>query len=319
MNFEEFAADLPLEHSLQFSSAEESEETLHQMGIEQPVHQIGKGSFRYRLAFRSAADTELFADRFSTAVSLHLEPPAGSIAFLFPRTTSGQFLASGQPAGDKKLIIMPSGSGTDIVIPELSGSEAIIIPQHRFTEMIDAMCPALHAIGLKDELLVSGDVARLHALRRATRLLIARSDADPHGENSANLVADLLIWLEDCVPELKPKRLRENVASARGAKLARDYIEDQYREPVHLETLCRTTGISARSLQRGFRNYFDQTLTEYVKTVRLDNARRELQATDAALTSVACIAMRHGNAHLGRFSVAYRERFGESPRATLAG
>jgi AraC-like DNA-binding protein len=220
--------------------------------------------------------------------------------------------------GDKKLIVLPSGSGTDIVIPDLSGSEAIIIPQHRFTEMIDAMYPALHAIRLKDELLVSGDVARLHALRRATRRLVARSDADPYGENSANLVADLLIWLEDFMPELQPKRLRKSEASARGAKLARDYIEDQYREPVHLEALCRATGIPARSLQRGFRNHFDQTLTEYIKTVRLDNARRELQSAETALTSVANIAMRHGNAHLGRFSVAYRERFGESPRATLA-
>jgi transcriptional regulator GlxA family with amidase domain len=76
--------------------------------------------------------------------------------------------------------------------------------------------------------------------------------------------------------------------------------------------------VSGRTLQRCFREYFDLTITDYVKTVRLDTARREMLTAHPSVTSVAAIAMRHGNAHLGRFSVDYRERFGESPKDTLA-
>jgi transcriptional regulator GlxA family with amidase domain len=52
--------------------------------------------------------------------------------------------------------------------------------------------------------------------------------------------------------------------------------------------------------------------------LRLDSARRELAAADHAATSVTTIAMQNGFHHLGRFSVGYREHFGESPRETLA-
>ena len=76
--------------------------------------------------------------------------------------------------------------------------------------------------------------------------------------------------------------------------------------------------MGVRTLQRCFREYFDLTITEYVKTVRLDAARRKLAATDPVRESVSSIAVQHGFSHFGRFSVEYRERFAESPRETLA-
>lgn len=73
-----------------------------------------------------------------------------------------------------------------------------------------------------------------------------------------------------------------------------------------------------RTLQRSFRKYFDLTITAYLKTVRLDATRRELLAAHPSENTVAEIALRHGLTHLGRFSVEFRDRFGESPRDTLA-
>jgi transcriptional regulator GlxA family with amidase domain len=97
-----------------------------------------------------------------------------------------------------------------------------------------------------------------------------------------------------------------------------ELLEEGCREAVHLEDLCRATGVGVRTLQRSFREYFDLTITEYLKAVRLDAAHRELSTAHPAVESVAAIASRHGITHLGRFSVKYRERFGESPRETLA-
>jgi AraC-like DNA-binding protein len=55
----------------------------------------------------------------------------------------------------------------------------------------------------------------------------------------------------------------------------------------------------------------------YLKTVRLNAAYRSLDASHTGHSTVAAIALQHGFTHLGRFSVAFRERFGESPSATL--
>jgi len=76
-------------------------------------------------------------------------------------------------------------------------------------------------------------------------------------------------------------------------------------------------GVGARTVQRSFREYFDLTITDYLNAVRLDAAHRELAAAQPAQDSVTAIALRSGFSHLGRFSVEFRKRFGESPRETL--
>jgi transcriptional regulator GlxA family with amidase domain len=54
----------------------------------------------------------------------------------------------------------------------------------------------------------------------------------------------------------------------------------------------------------------------YLRNVRLDHCRRLLVAGTASVTDVA---QQCGFTHLGRFSAAYKERFGELPSHTLTG
>lgn len=73
-----------------------------------------------------------------------------------------------------------------------------------------------------------------------------------------------------------------------------------------------------RTIQNQFHEDLDQTLTGYLKNRRLERARADLADTapDSGIT-VTDIASRWGFAHLGRFAVTYRARFGESPSQTL--
>jgi len=91
-----------------------------------------------------------------------------------------------------------------------------------------------------------------------------------------------------------------------------------FRHPVHLEDLSRHSGVGIRMVQRCFRECFDTTITEFLKAVRLDAAYRELAATYPDKTNVKQVALHNGFTHLGRFSEAYRQRFGELPSETLA-
>ncbi len=102
------------------------------------------------------------------------------------------------------------------------------------------------------------------------------------------------------------------------AKQAQAFINEHHTELIHIEDLCRATGVGVRSLQRAFRGYFEVTITEYIKTVRLDMAHRALAAAHPAECSITEIALANGFGHLSRFSGMYRERFGESPTKTQA-
>jgi transcriptional regulator GlxA family with amidase domain len=72
-----------------------------------------------------------------------------------------------------------------------------------------------------------------------------------------------------------------------------------------------------RSLQLVFRAKLDCSPVQYVRNERLKLAHYLLKtAPDGA--QVSQIACDVGLPHLGRFSVAYRHKFGQSPSATLS-
>ena len=316
MRYDEFAADLPSNRTTVFTSAEENEEALHRLGVHQEVRQLGKGRFRSHLALRSTEQADLFADRFSTGISIRLEPPTGTAGFLFPRTANGRFLASGHDVGNSKLIVLPPGSETDIVASDLVGSEAFAIPEERFTEMSELLCPT--SARLDGTAVIQGDTAHLHKLQTAVLDLIARPELGPDDEQVSNLVAQTVAWAGRFSSPWRPERITVSGARGRVARQAREFLHDHFREAVRIDDLCRETGVGVRTLQRCFREYFDVTITEYLKTLRLDAARRQLMAADPSHGLVTAIALQHGFGHLGRFSIEFRERFGESPRQTLA-
>lgn len=247
-----------------------------------------------------------------------LEPPQGTVGLLVFRSATGQFRASGKNVANDKFVILPNGSGTDIVAPDLCGSEAITFPEARFTEMTETLCPTPKSVRPEGMTVVEGNTAQLHALRKAVLRLVANPDSDAEDERVSNLLATTVGWMGHSSSRCRPEGLTVNGARSRVAKQAREFIEAHYREAVHLEDLCRVTGVGLRTLQRSFREYFDLTVREYLKTLRLDAAHRDLATAHPEQDLVTTIAMQHGFTHLGRFSVEFRERFGESPSETLA-
>ena len=320
MTYEEFASDLP-RHRMVFSSAEETEETMRCMGVRQEMRQLGRGAYRSEMAVRTSEDADFYADRFNKACSIFLEAPADTVGLLIFRSANGPLLASGNNVANDKLVVMPSGSGVDLVIPDLAGSEAFTVPEARFIAAAEALCPTPKSVRPDRLAMIEGDTVQLQALRKAMIDLVARpeSDPDPDPEGVSNLIAKTIAWMGHSSSKRSPEAMIVNGARKRIAKLVQELVEEHYRDPVHLEELCRATGVGVRTLQRCFREFFDLTITDYLKAVRLDKARRELIAADPLHDSVGRIALEHGCTHLGRFSVTYRERFAESPRQTLAG
>jgi AraC-like DNA-binding protein len=95
------------------------------------------------------------------------------------------------------------------------------------------------------------------------------------------------------------------------------YLREWTSRPVPLCELARVAGVSARSLQAGFRRFRDKTPAQFSRDIRLDLARQALRARDSGVRNVTDAALEFGFAHLGRFAKDYLDRFGEAPSATL--
>ena len=318
MNYEEFAADLPLDQTLSFTSAEENQETMLRLGVEQRVRQVGRGRFRSDMIVRTTEQAEFFSDRFSTACTMYLEPPRGMVELLVFRSAGERFLASGHEVANDRLVLLPDGVGADLVLPDLAGSEAIGVPKEQFVEMMEQLCPRAKMLRLDRMTVIDGDPERVHALRDAVLQLTSRPERETSDEEVSNLLAATIVWLAESSGEWRPEGVLVNGARKRVAKLAQEYIEDHYRDSVHIEELCGSVGVGVRTLQRCFREYFDLTLTEYIETVRFDSTLRALGRSDPSNNSVSRVAVENGFTHLGRFSVEFGQRFGKSPRDVLA-
>ncbi|MFI5661351.1 AraC family transcriptional regulator [Streptomyces sp. NPDC051684] len=98
---------------------------------------------------------------------------------------------------------------------------------------------------------------------------------------------------------------------------AMETIEAHAAEPLTVAEIAECVGVGVRALQDGFRRHLDTTPLAYLREVRLDRVRKELLSCDPGVTTVTAVAARWGFLHTGRFSLAYRQQFGESPSQTL--
>jgi AraC-like DNA-binding protein len=96
------------------------------------------------------------------------------------------------------------------------------------------------------------------------------------------------------------------------------YIDEHLRESVTLTDLCEFAGVRARTLEYGFREFYDVGPMTYLRSVRLCRVRLDLLSARQVAGAVAKVARRWHFTHMGQFSRDYRLLFGESPSATLA-
>jgi AraC-like DNA-binding protein len=94
------------------------------------------------------------------------------------------------------------------------------------------------------------------------------------------------------------------------------YIDAHIHEPITMADLGRAAGVSVRSIHYAFQKHRDYSPTEFIRSRRIELARRRLLSAQPGFT-VTDIATECGFQHLGRFSCDYQKTFGESPSATL--
>jgi len=92
---------------------------------------------------------------------------------------------------------------------------------------------------------------------------------------------------------------------------ARDYLLTHLDAPPSLVELAAIAGINEFKLKRGFKELFHQTVFAYLADVRLDMAHRALREKKKTVTQ---IAFELGFASLQHFSMAFKKKFGVSPR-----
>ncbi|MDX2231573.1 MAG: helix-turn-helix domain-containing protein [Leptolyngbyaceae cyanobacterium bins.349] len=134
-----------------------------------------------------------------------------------------------------------------------------------------------------------------------------------------SMLKDFIPLLIDSIPAAAPS-LDLSLRSPRRFELVKqadEYMRANLETPIALMSLCTALHTSERPLNYGFQEVFGVSPMAYLKTLRLQAVRTQLQQADPETTAIAEIANRYGFQSLGHFSRDYKIMFGELPSETL--
>lgn len=226
-------------------------------------------------------------------------------------------------AGDTAVYLLPENTEFDIHVP--AGAETVYVsfPQDEFLRDVQTLNPDLWNAP-------PGSLTRLAAAPLTSFAAVAaqwfgavaeaagRGDSLPADavRRSVSQAVSLIVGGAEVAAIDPPAAAR----SLRICRTVRDFVEASLGEdelPTVVD-LCRTAGVSERTLQYAFRRYVGLSPLAYLRLCRLNRARAVLLASDPQAATVTAVAMQVGFTHFGRFAHDYKCVFDESPSTTLA-
>lgn len=240
--------------------------------------------------------------------------PAGQVSLAIhaaPRLTSR---THGATFGDDVLVMTPGGSRLEGVSLEETNLFALSVDEEAFAAMLEATgCPVEEPRPGAVRLLVPSAEA-VAGLRRAMwhlreAALRGRSDDAAWEPVCAHMLA--------CLASLgDPGLVPPDTTRLRALHHSLGYIRENLASPLKLEDICRTAGVSERTLIYAFKQHMGVTPKAYMNICRLNMVRREMEC--GRVPTITDAATRWGFWHMGQFSADYKRFFGELPSQTLS-
>jgi len=109
-----------------------------------------------------------------------------------------------------------------------------------------------------------------------------------------------------------------NPSRRRVAERVREWLATNLSEPYSSRAVCEIAGCSERYVEIAFRERYQLSPRRWHLVQRLNQVRRDLLDGKAAADGITGVATLAGFYELGRFSVKYRQLFGERPSETAA-
>ena len=273
-------------------------------GWQEHYQQMSPGYFRGKVVYMQLDGIEVYEEQMNTRLEQHFHAPAGSLVFSFDTS-------------DGSLYLLNEDSQNTWVTPQNYKEVAVVIgPQ--YLKQLD--CLNLSSL---DGMLLTPLVSRQsqvfgHWLSSTLQRLAVGQSPVPE-EGLAQQLVDDCLYILDCpsqTPDLAS--LKHRAHDRRLIQRVFDLVMASPQEHFNVLQLANGSGVSVRPLQQRFTSSIGVSPSQWQRLRRLNFARRDLLRRVPAETTVAEVAMRWSFWHLGRFSQAYYQLFGELPSRTLS-
>lgn len=278
-------------------------------------NQLSKGAFHAELQYLQTNHCLLYTEQWNQRLQVAGESPEGYL--MLGATASADFVWDGSTLSQHELVIKRSKEDLDFTI---SGDHTVILVPY---EKLDTILGEERAQGLLSKRhTVSCNDAINAEFNRTVHCLLSRFHRPTTAHDKATLAEHVDFEIGRLLNNVAGQQLGERHQSdqtLRRASLVKALkITRNLRQPLAIPELARRVGVSQRTLNSAFQESFSVPPTTYLRRVRLNQVRRELQRSSTESTTITEIGSNWGFTELGRMAVEYRTMFGESPSETLA-
>jgi AraC family ethanolamine operon transcriptional activator len=306
--------------SVRFDDFEACASALQSWEIE--AIQLDRGPFAAELT-QARSPTALVSEiTFGRALHQRGEPPRGLRTVGVPADPTQRIFFRDHWADGNQLMFFPRGSEMDSVSVPGFHVFSVSYEEDRLSEISQALAGTDYTGLLAGREVVNCSPAVMQSVRHAIHNFMSSSVIHGNADEQTEFAhrdsgLDLLQAITE-VLTLNEDRRSPEPARARELAVRRslDLIDASNREPLSVVDLCRSTGVSRRTLEYAFRERFELSPKAYMLARRLDGVRAELRQNRDG-QSITSVANDWGFNHLSRFAASYRRLFGELPSQTM--
>ena len=289
----------------------------------QTYSQISAGNLQSSLAQIKSQRLHVFREQINQRVVQHGEAPRGKVCFAVPIAIPGAIRMQGREADETSLFVLRGGEEFMFHMPMGMDMLSLTFDSELFDHALDDSPDAENIEKLLKQPVIRIPTHRFSECRR--RLVAMFSEAIADGTASTqtgfepNLESALLDELMELLADHHLKSLERQPTSVHSFIVERCHhltVSDTFNPPNVID-LCERLKISRRTIQNSFKNVTETTPTHYIRSIRLNGARRELMSTHSAELSIGDAASKWGFSHLSHFAADYHGLFGELPSQTL--
>jgi len=280
---------------------------------QQSYDQISSGLFHGALTELRLPQLQVFRESLSQSVRQSCRVWPDAIWFGLPDHGATTRINGRQTAADW-IMVQPGNVEFELVTPSAYSIFGIVASRELLAETARHHgCQVDWERVQSAELLQVDAQAQAKCLRILSQLLPADGDttADGAAQWQETVLSTLLDMLDhSCVePAMAASLQRRRHVVA----LAREYIMAHRSESITVPELCERVHVSRRTLQYCFEDVLGMSPMLYLRMVRLNGVRRQLQDGGA----IGDVADSWGLSNFSQFSSDYRKLFGQCPSASL--
>lgn len=300
--------------------ADEQARNLH--GWSQTYDQLTAGRFVGGLTELCLDHMQVFVETTSHTLRQTCEVQEDAYWFGIPTCPAGSGRIDTQVIAADALAFRPGGIEFELLTSAGYEIFGVVVKG----DVLRRYAAEVERVGLADHL-PNTEVVPIGTARKERLCASLRQLLDDGAANGAplstfarnNLQASVLASLFDvgALPangqiEMPARGRRQSIVSE-----ARDYVLANRERAINVPELCERVHVSRRTLQYCFQDVLGMAPATYLRTIRLNGARRDLCNASRESRSVQDVAAAWGFWHLSQFATDYRKLFGMRPSDTL--